>query len=171
MDIVPEIQNRYSCRSYRPAAVDEQVLNRIMEAARLAPSARNFQEWRFVVVDDPDLRAKLVPACNNQEFVGQAPVIIAGCGVNNDNIMRCGQHSTPIDVAIAMEHIALQATREGLATCWIGSFFEDQVKKLLGIPDDVRVIELMTLGQPADQVRSHNRVDQSKIVCFNRWSL
>jgi len=171
MEIVPEIQNRYSCRSYRPDPVDDGSLNRILESARAAPSARNFQEWRFVVARDANVRAKLVPACGNQQFVGQAPVVIAGCGVNNDHVMRCGQHSTPIDVAIAMEHIALQAVCEGLGSCWIGSFFEDQVKTVLAIPDDVRVIEMMTVGHPADRKPARSRVPQSEIVCYDRWSL
>jgi len=170
MDIVPEIRHRYSCRSYKPDPVDEQALERIIEAARIAPSARNFQEWRFVVVRDPELRSKLVSACNNQQFVGQAPVVIAGCGLNNDYVMRCGQYSTPIDVAIAMEHIALQAVREGLATCWIGSFFEDQVKKLLEIPEEARVIQVMTLGHPADKMGPRKRVPQNQIACYDRWA-
>jgi len=171
MDVLPEIQQRYSCRAYRDQPVEQDKLDRILEAARLAPSARNMQEWRFVVVRDPELRQQLVPAAANQAFVGQAPVVIVACGDQADYVMRCGQKAHPIDVAIALEHIALQAVREGLATCWIGSFYADQVKKILGIPDHISIVELMTLGYPADQPRPKKRVPIEQIVCYDRWSL
>jgi len=77
MDVLPEIVQRYSCRAYQDKPIDQDKLDRVLEAARLAPSARNMQEWRFVLVRDAALRKKLVPACNNQQFVGQAPVVIA----------------------------------------------------------------------------------------------
>ncbi len=170
MALLDVIRHRYSVRRYEPRAVDPARLKTVLEAARLAPSARNIQEWRFVVVQDPDTRARLVPACNNQAFVGTAPVVIAGCAVKTDYIMRCGQHAYPIDLAIAMEHMALQAVAEGLGTCWIGSFFEEQVRAVLGIPDDVRVVELMTLGTPADQQHDPQREPLEHIVCHERWT-
>lgn len=168
-DILPEIRNRYSCRAYQDRDVEPEKLSRVLEAARLAPSARNMQEWRFVVVRDADLRQRLVPAANNQAFVGQAPVVIIGCAEQADYVMRCGQKAHPIDVAIAMEHIALQAAREGLGTCWVGSFYPDQIKQILGIPEPISIVEIMPLGYPADQPRAKNRQPIEKIVCYDRW--
>lgn len=169
MAILKQIQQRYSVRSYQKQAVEKEKLEAILQAARLAPSAKNMQEWRFVVVQDEAVRKKLCVAANNQGFVGEAPVIIACCATTADYVMRCGQPSHPIDLAIAIEHMALQAVEEGLGTCWIGSFYEDQVKTILGIPDPVRVVELLTLGYPADQSRGKNRLALDRIVCHERW--
>ncbi len=143
-------------------------MDRVLDAARLAPSARNFQDWRFVVVRDAAIRAKLVAAADNQKFVGSAPAVIVACS-NNDHVMRCGQAVGPIDIAIALEHIALQATAEGLATCWIGSFFPDKVRAILGIPKEIQVIELMPIGYPAGKCPARKREPLDKIVSHDKW--
>ncbi len=170
MALLKQIQQRYSVRSYQPRTVEKEKLETILQAARLAPSARNMQEWRFVVVQDADIRRKLCVAANNQAFIGAAPVVIAGCSAISDNVMRCGHLAYPIDLAIAMEHMALQAVEEGLGTCWAGSFYEDQVKAVLGIPAAVRVVELMALGYPADTLPAKNRVPLEEIACHERWN-
>jgi len=134
MALLKQIQQRYSVRSYQKRPVEKEKLETILQSARLAPSANNKQEWRFIVVQDADTRRQLCVAANNQAFVGEAPVVIVCCSAISDYVMRCGHLAYPIDVAIAMEHIALQAVEEGLGTCWVGSFYEDQVKAILGIP-------------------------------------
>jgi nitroreductase len=83
--------------------------------------------------------------------------------------MRCGQSIAPIDVAIAMEHIALAATAEGLATCWIGSFYPEKVQKILGIPQKIEVIELMPIGYPAEKETHRPRENIEKIVSYEKW--
>ena len=163
------IEARYSVRKYHDRPVEEDKLRRVLEAARLAPSARNLQEWRFIVVRDAATRARLAEEASGQSFVGQAPVVLAGCAVTDGGAMRCGQLRYPIDVAIAMEHIALAAVEEGLGTCWIGAFDADVVKRLLEVPDDVPVVELMTLGYPADEPRSKDRLPWEAIVMDERW--
>ncbi len=168
MPVLNEIVQRYSCRAYQDRPIEQDKLDRIIEAARLAPSARNLQEWRFVLARDPKVRQQMQVAANNQPFVAQAAVVIAACA-ENDYVMRCGQRCGPIDVAIALEHIALQAVAEGLGTCWIGSFYPDKVRQVLCIPDSVAVIELMTLGYPADPVRPKTRNPAEKIACYDRW--
>jgi nitroreductase len=169
MQVLTEIAQRYSCRAYQDKPIEQDKLDRIIEAARLAPSARNLQEWRFVFVRDAELRKQMQVAANNQPFVSQAAVVIAACA-ENDYVMRCGQKCGPIDVAIAMEHIALQAIAEGLGTCWIGSFYPEQVQQILGIPENIAVIELMTVGYPADRMRPKTREPAEKIACYDRWS-
>lgn len=141
----------------------------MLEAARLAPSAKNFQEWRFIAVQDEKTRQKLMAAANNQGFVGEAPVVIACCATNTEYVMRCGQLCYPIDLAIAIDHMTLQAVEEGLGTCWIGSFYEDQVKSILGVPKDIRVVGLLTLGYPGDRIRPKNRLPLEQIVSFDKW--
>ena len=153
MDIIEVIRNRRSVRSYTDRTVERDKIERLLEAARLAPSASNRQEWRFVVVTDRERRAALAKAAAHQDFVGQAPVVIAAWAEHDGHVMRCGQPSYPIDVAIAVDHMTLQAVAEGLGTCWIGAFYEDQVKEILGVPEEIRVVELLTVGYPRGSLR------------------
>jgi nitroreductase len=169
MNLYEVIKSRYSVRSYLDKPVEQEKLDRILDAARLAPSGSNRQPWKFVVVRDTERRKKLVPACSNQEFVGQAPVVIAGVGLMPDRIMSCGVPGDPVDVAIALEHVALAATAEGLGTCWIGSFHQDQIRTLLGIPANAKVIEVMTLGYPADHPQPKTRKPMKELVCYDQW--
>ncbi|MHC4573163.1 MAG: nitroreductase family protein [Planctomycetota bacterium] len=159
MTVMEAIRKRYSCRAYQDRPVEQEKLDHVFEAARLAPSAKNLQDWRFVLVTDQHTRRRLAEAANNQMFIENAGAIIVACS-NSDHVMRCGQPVGPIDVAIALEHIALQAAELGLATCWIGSFYPEKVRAILGIPADIPVIELMALGYPADQPK--RRLDPAK---------
>jgi len=168
MTILETIRKRYSCRAYQDRAVEQEKLDTIFEAARLAPSAKNLQDWRFVVVKDKKTKVKIAEAANNQRFLEGAGVIVVGCS-NSDSVMRCGQAIAPIDVAIALEHIALQAAELGLATCWIGSFFPEKVRSILGIPEDVAIIELMAIGYPADEQKGQKREPLENVLCYEKW--
>jgi nitroreductase len=141
----------------------------VLEAARLAPSASNRQEWRFIVVRDAEMRKKLSVAARNQSFVAEAPVVLVCCADTDDHVMRCGERCYPIDVAIAIDHMTLAATALGLGTCWIGAFDADQVKELLQIPGNIRVVELLPLGYPAGSAGSKNRLGMEDIVKYERW--
>jgi nitroreductase len=169
MNVIDVIRQRRSIRAYADQTVEPEKLERLLEAARLAPSASNRQEWRFVVVTDTETRKKLAHAANDQEFVAQAPVVIAGCAEKHDHVMRCGQPSYAIDLAIAMDHITLQAVADGLGTCWIGAFYEDQVREVLGIPEHVRVVELLTVGYPARPPGPLSRLPLDQIVRWEKW--
>lgn len=170
MDVMDAVRNRYSVRGYLDRAVEKEKLDNILEAARLAPSASNRQEWRFVLVKDADTKRRLASAAKNQAFVAQAPVVIACCAKSDGHVMTCGQPCYPIDLAIAIEHMALEATEEGLGTCWIGAFYEDQVKDILEIPKDVKVVELLTLGYPAKpSLGRKDRLAIEEIVMYERW--
>jgi nitroreductase len=171
MDIYQVIRLRKAVRSYQDRQVDRETLERVLGAARLAPSARNMQEWRFVVATERETRDALKQAANNQSFVGEAPVVIAGCALKSDHVMRCGQPSYPIDVAIATDHLVLAAAAEGLGTCWIGAFDEAEVRRILHIPSEVRVVELLTLGYPTDPAPvDKNRLSLKEIVRWERWT-
>jgi len=164
------IKRRKSVRAYDHQPVEEDKLNAVLEAGRLAPSASNRQEWRFVVVKDPETRKRLAQAAGNQGFVGRAPVVIAACAETDGHTMKCGQPCYPIDVAIALDHITLAAVELGLGTCWIGHFDEGKVKEILGIPAKIRVVELMPLGYPADPSASKkDRLPSSAIVKMEHW--
>jgi nitroreductase len=170
MDIYTAISTRKSVRAYEDKPVPEDVLARILEAARIAPSASNRQEWRFVVVRDAETRQQLVPAARNQRFVGEAPVVLACCAETDEHKMPCGHLSYTIDLAIAVDHITLCAAAEGLGTCWIGAFNEQQVRDILGIPKDIRVVALLPLGYPLDaSLKEKSRLSIDQIVKYERW--
>ena len=170
MDVYEAIALRKSVRAFLDKPVEPEVLERILNAARIAPSARNDQEWRFVVVQDREARLRLVEAANGQQFVGEAPVVLACCGVSGGKNMRCGQDPLPIDVAIAIDHITLAAAAEGLGTCWIGSFYPEQVREILGIPEDIVIVELLPLGYPRDPSRvPKNRLSLEEIIRYDSW--
>ena len=170
MDVIEAIKKRYSVRRYQDTAVEKEKLESILEAARLAPSANNKQEWRFIVVRDKDIRQRLMQVAKDQAFVGQAPVVIACCAKTDSHVMTCGQQCYPIDVAIAIEHMALKATDEGLGTCWVGAFYEDKVKEILDIPQDIRVVQLLTLGYPVKLKPSpKDRLRLKEIVMYEKW--
>ncbi len=169
MDVRKAIISRRSIRAYDSRNVEEDKLVRILDAGRLSPSAGNRQERRFVIVRDPGTRKALSEAARNQKFVAEAPIVIAACSVESDYVMACGQPAYPIDTAISVDHMTLQAVEEGLGTCWIGAFDEKKVKKLLNIPDNVRVVQLLTLGYPSDIPRPTSRKSLDEIVMREKW--
>jgi nitroreductase len=163
---------RRSVRAYRPDPIPDDVLDRVLEAVRLAPSAKNIQPWRFIVVGDPRVRAELATASNNQQFVAQAPLVICGCALEKVCYRGMGGYwnSWAVDLAIAIEHLILAAAAEGLGTCWIGSFQEAEVMRILGIPSDVKIVALTPLGYPAQLPTARPRKPLSEIVLRERWA-
>ncbi len=123
-----------------------------------------------MIVRDPETRRKISEIAGSQEFIAAAPVVIIACAETDGRIMKCGQACYPIDVAIALDHIALAAVELGLGTCWVGHFDEGAVKNLLGIPEAIRIIELMPLGYPEDPTPiEKNRFPMSAIVKYEHW--
>jgi nitroreductase len=170
MNVYEAIKSRRSVRAYEDKPIPQETLDRILNAARLAPSGNNRQPWKFVVVTDKETRQKLSVAAKNQKFVAEASVVIAAVGLDPERIMSCDVPGDPVDVAIAIDHITLAAVEEGLGTCWIGAFFQDQACEILGVPSSCKIIELLTLGYPADQDRPKNRKSLEEIVCYEKFS-
>jgi nitroreductase len=170
MDIYTAISTRKSVRAFLDKDIPGGILTRILDAARLAPSARNLQEWRFIIVRDKDTRLKLAEAACEQAFVGEAPVVLVCCAESDESLMTCGHKRYPIDVAIAIDHITLCAVAEGLGTCWIGAFYEQQVKDILGIPDGIRVVQLLPIGYPKDPSPApKKRLALEEIIRDEKW--
>ena len=171
MSVLEIIKRRRSTRKYMEDEIPEEVLLRVMEAARLAPSGKNLQPWKFILVKDEDLKEKLARAARGQMFIAQAPVIIVVCGFPEQSYAHMGNYmkSWPIDVTIAIDHLMLQAEEEGLGTCWIGAFEEKEVKPLLGVPDDVRVLALTPLGYPDETPRDRGRKALEEIISYNKF--
>lgn len=170
MDLMEAIRQRRSVRSYQDKEVPEETLQQVLEAARLAPSAKNRQEWQFVVVTDDATREQLQRAAKGQRFVGEAPVVIAGVATGTAYVMSCGVPAAHVDVAIAMEHIALAAAAHGLGTCWIGAFYQDDAREALDVPEDCKLVALMPLGYPADRAGEKRRKPLDEVVSRERFT-
>ena len=161
---------RKSVRSWAPGQIETEKLRRVLEAARLAPSARNDQEWRFVVVTDPETRRRIGEAARNQAFVAAAPAVIACCAETDKHLMRCGQPAYVVDTSIAVDHLTLAAVEEGLGTCWIGAFDADAVHAILGIPPEVEIVALLPIGYPSDPSQARkSRLPLDQIVRYEHW--
>lgn len=153
MDVFEAIQKRHSTRAYQSTSVPEQKLMKILEAARLAPSAGNLQPWHFIIVKNREKRQTLAKGGRYARFLAESPVVIVGCGDK-----RVSPNWYTVDVAIAMQNMVLTATGEDLGTCWIASFNEDRVRSLLRIPDNFRVIALVALGYPRDRLDIEGKI-------------
>ncbi|MFO7780622.1 MAG: nitroreductase family protein [Spirochaetia bacterium] len=169
MALLPEIDNRASVRSFTDEAVSEGQLTRILEAGRVAPSAKNRQAWRFVVIQKADMRRRMQEAAFGQEYVGQAPVIIALCTTNVEYKMPNGQLSYPVDLGIACSFMMLQAAHEDLGTCVVTTFEERDVKSLLTVPYQMRVVMLLAVGHPAEPPARADRLPLDRVVSYDHW--
>ena len=175
------ITSRRSVRKYSAKAVEPRDVEKCIEAARLAPSASNGQPWRFVIVDDPELkdsvaRASFGPGGQFNRFATQAPIIVAVVVENSTVLNRIGaaikRRNFPlIDIGIAAEHFCLQAAELGLGTCMIGWFDEGRIRRLLGVPAAKRIGLLISLGYPAapDDHRPKVRKPLEAILRRNRY--
>lgn len=169
MDLLEAIQKRRSIRSYLDKPVEEDKLQRVLEAARLSPSARNRQDRKIIVVRDAQRRADLAQAAD-QPWLQTAPVILAMVGLTPDSVMHCQVPADPVDCAIALDHITLAAVAEGLGTCWVGHFDQDRCREILGVPAAAKIIELMPLGYPAEQPKARPRKPLDEIVAHELLS-
>lgn len=169
MDVLTAIKERRSIRKYADKPVEEEKLQKVLEAARLSPSARNQQEWKFIVVKDPEIRKRLTEEAIGQPFVGEAPIILVCCGTEPESIMRCGQPRYTVDLSIATAYMILAAYEQGLGTCWLGSFDENKVKEILDIPEDVRVVSITPLGYPDESPAPRPRKELDEIISYDRY--
>ncbi len=175
MDILKAIRKRRSARGYLDKTIPEQVLGRVLEAARLAPTAANKQPFKLVLVTDKRTKSKLVEVSKNQRFIAEAPIVIVGCAFPEESYQNIGgtHTSEEIDISIVFDHLMLQAAEEGLGTCWIGAFDEQQVKAILNISSNVRVVGLTPLGYPSEKEfkpgKHLNRKPLREIVLYEKY--
>jgi len=149
MDFTEVIRTRRSIRAYSPDPVPDEVLRRVLDSARMAPSANNIQPWHFIVVRDAAVRRHLAELAAGQAFVGEAPVVVACCGKRYaDRYSWIGDNMYLVDCAIAIDHLTLAARNEGLGTCWIGAFDHESVKRVVKPPAGYDVIMLIPIGYP-----------------------
>ncbi len=170
MNVFEAVKNRRSIRSYTGKPVEAEKLLQVLEAARLSPSAVNYQPWNIVVVKDKAAKERLSKAYP-PEWFSKAPVIIVVCVDPRRAWCRSdGEEFWKADAAIAMQNMVLVAYELGLGTCWICAFNEKKAKAALGIPDDIRAVAMTPLGYPAEEKgQVTDRKTLNEIVRYDQW--
>jgi len=164
VNVAEAIAQRRSIRSFGKQKIEAEKLAAILEAARLAPSARNEQQRLFIVIKQTDMLKKLAFACDSQQQVAESDVTICCCIPDTDLLTDENRVLRYEDSAIANAFMMLQATALGLGSCWIGSFNERKVKSLLRIPDNVAIHSLLALGYAHYTPPATERKPLSEIV-------
>ena len=200
MNVLDAIRRRRSIRDYKPDKIPEDVLDRLLEALRLAPTGGNRQPFKFIVVQDKDTREQVASACRwvpgfptGQKFIADAPVVIVACGSEKEAITRFykdGKTSLTmgiapeavdkdpyeynnlmaVDLAIALDHLTLVATEEGLGTCWIAALDERELKKVLSVPVGMRVLFVIPVGFATSWPGPRPRKALEQITCREKYS-
>jgi nitroreductase len=151
MEFLELAKKRYSVRAYKPTPIEYDKLEKVLEAARVAPTAANRQPFKLIVIQTQDREEELLRIYNQPWFV-EAPIVICACGIPSQSwIRQDGKNYCDVDVTIAMDHLILAATELGLGTCWIGAFNPEEARKVLKLPDDEEPIVFTPLGYPNDQ--------------------
>ena len=169
MQFIELARKRYSVRSYRAEPVEDDKLQLVLQAARLAPTAANRQAFQLIVILTKDRESELLRIYNRSWFV-RAPVVICICAIPGEAWVRVdGKNYGEVDAAIVMDHLVLAATDLGLGTCWIAAFDPVAAREILGIPAQVTPIAFTTLGYPADQSQTKKRKNLDDLVRYNHW--
>jgi nitroreductase len=167
MTVLEAVERRWSVREFANRPVEEDKLERIMKAGWLAPTASNQQRNKLIAVTDKDLRRKLVDACEGQEFVAEAPVVLISCA-DQDRTMICGQSARSMDCAIAMSFMRLQAIEEGLQGCWLGWYHPEKIREILNIPPEYVVVAVTPIGYPAKEGTRSYKKPMDEVVVYNK---
>jgi nitroreductase len=152
MDVLDAIRSYRPCAQFQSRPVPPEKLKTVLAAARLAPSQRNLQPWRFVVVRDDERKRLLAQASNRGKLIAEAPAVIVAFAVEEDIPVTIGSYISayPLDVAVAVDHLQLAATSEGLGTRWLIEFNEEKVRSVLHVPEGIHPIAVIPIGYPAD---------------------
>ena len=199
MDVLEAIRKRRSIRDYKHDEIPEDVLDRLLESLRLAPTGGNRQPFKFIVIRDAATREKVASACRwqpgmprGQAFVADAPVVIVACGSEKDAVTRFNKDGTPspsigvppdaidkdpieynnllaVDMAIALDHLTLVAAEEGLGTCWIAALDERELKEVLSVPEEMRLLFVMPVGYAVSWPEPRPRKALEDIICRDRY--
>lgn len=170
MDFSELIKQRYSVRAYKPDPVEEEKLQQVLEAARLAPTAANRQPFQLIVINTQGREAELRRVYHRSWF-HQAPLVIAAIGLPGKAwTRRDGKNYVYVDTTIAMDYITLAAADLGLGTCWVAAFDPEAAREVLNLPDDrAEPVAFTPMGYPADQPKPKERKALTELVRYERW--
>jgi len=169
MDILDVIRSRSTAKSFDGGIVDPLAIDRILEAGRLSPSAKNRQAWRFIAVRREDLKKTLSDACYGDQRLISAACVIAACTTNIQYTMPNGQLSYPLDIAFAVSSMMLQAEHEGLGSSILATYDERSVKDLLTVPHAMRVVMLLAVGNSSDKQEYKDRLPKERVISYDHW--
>jgi nitroreductase len=176
MDVLDAIRSYQPCLQFNPRPVPPEKLKTVLAAARLAPSQRNIQPWRFVVVQDDERKRLLAQASNRGKLIAEAPAVIVAFAVEEDIPVTIGGYISayPLDVAVAVNNLQLAAVAEGLGTVWLIEFNEDKVRSVLHVPEGIHPIGVIPIGYPAEANGSarpppEGRKSPDEIIAYNEY--
>lgn len=170
MDFTALIEQRYSVRQYKPDPVPQAILDRVLEAARRAPTAANRQPFRIIILETAG-RAEELLRIYSREWFTQAPLVLCVCAVLDEGWVRRddGKSYVDVDAAIVMDHLILAAAEQGLGSCWIAAFNPQAAREVLGLPEGVEPIVFTPLGYPADAPKPKPRKPLADLVKYGGW--
>ncbi len=171
MDLVEAVKARRSVTKFKSTPLSEEVVKAVFSAVRVAPSVNNMQPWKFILVTDEELKAKVAAAANNQRWIAEAPVVVVALALLNESDSLVGGYmsSYAVEVAFAMDHLFLVATSHGLGTAYVNSFDEEKVRRLLAAPPDTKVVGIIPLGYPEEVPPPPGSKNYSEIFSYNRY--
>ena len=171
MEVLEAAKAIRSVSKFKPTPVPEEKVKNVLNAARLAMSVDNLQPWRFVIINDEELKRRLANICGNSKVMADAPLIIVACARMDIAESTVGgyMNSFPLDLGMAISNLSLAAVCEGLGTSWAFSFNEDKVKAIIGIPPDAKVLGLSPLGYPEELPPPDGRKHLSEILSYNKY--
>jgi len=173
MDVFEAIMGRRSIRAYREMEVSQEIVEKLIDAARWAPSAGNIQPWEFIVVRNSETKRRLAEAALGQSFIEEAPVVIVVCADEERSARGYGTRGRALyciqDTAAAIQNIHLAAYALGLGTCWVGAFREDDVRKILDIPVGVRPVAIIPVGYPAESPAPRSRRPLKQLIHYEKF--
>ncbi|RLI15860.1 nitroreductase family protein [Candidatus Bathyarchaeota archaeon] len=173
MDVLEAIKGRRSIRAFKSQAVSTEIVEKLIDAARWAPSAGNIQPWEFIIVRNPEIKRNLAKAALNQSFIEEAPVVIVVCADEIRSSQGYGVRGKTLyciqDAAAATQNIHLVAYSLGLGTCWVGAFNEEEARKILEIPEGVRPVAIIPVGYPAEKPPARNRRPLNQIIHYEKF--
>ena len=179
--MIEAIQNRRSIRKYKDLPVEEETLLKIIDCGRLAPSDSNTQPWNFIIVRSEEMRTKLAHVSHKQDWMVAAPVFVV-CVADirvtttekgpmdiDEETPGIGPKQIILDTAIAGENIVLAAESLGLGTCWVTWYIQEEIRPVLGIPNDKYVVAIITLGFPDQSPNQRPRRSLKDVIRYEKW--
>ena len=176
-----EIESRRSIRKYKDIQVNENIQHELIQSAILAPSGDNTQPWHFIIVDDKELKLEIAKVSHNQKWMEKAPLYVVCVadirvrikdseGIDLDENSSLFELKQIIrDTSIAIEHLVLEATNKGLGTCWVAWYTQNEIRPLLGIPNDKYVVGIITVGYADENPKQRPRKKIEEVMHKNRW--
>lgn len=168
-NILPLIENRFSINEFLPKPISKRIIQNIIVAGQLAPSAKNRQAWRFIAVTDKPVLKKISKACFEASAVKSAPLIIVLCTTNINYKMPNGELSYPIDIGVALSFMMLQAQYNNLGSCPMSTYNHHEIVRVLSVPYSMRAAMILAVGHPTVAERFRTRLPRTRISSHNHW--